>query len=143
MGNILCGVSVSVMADRVGKTYFVTGAASGLGMAVVSLLCSQGANAVVADLNLEGAKKVAAEHGPRAIGLKVDVTCEESVKSAIHATIDHFKGLHGVINCAGVPPAMTTVSRKNEPHCSKTFDFSVKLNLYGTFLCSAAGAAAM
>merc|ERR1712187_555222 len=50
---------------------------------------------------------------------------------------------NGVINCAGVGSAFTTIDKKLEPHSDKFFDFVTKINLNGTFYGSSEGAAAM
>merc|ERR1719316_2059202 len=68
---------------------------------------------------------------------------ETSVASAVEAVTTKFKGLHGVVNCAGMGMAMTTIDKKLEPHKSKVFDFIMKLNTYGTFYGSAHCASAM
>mmetsp|Transcript_35559 Transcript_35559/g.52993 ORF Transcript_35559/g.52993 Transcript_35559/m.52993 type:complete len:226 (-) Transcript_35559:324-1001(-) len=49
----------------------------------------------------------------------------------------------GVINCAGVGSAVTTIDKKLEAHSEKMWEFVVRINLYGTFFCSSEGAAAM
>merc|ERR1712113_451591 len=54
-----------------------------------------------------------------------------------------FGGLHGVVNCAGLGAAQTTIDKNLRPHKSSTFDFVVKLNVFGTFYGSAYGASAM
>jgi len=131
--------------SRAGKTYFVTGGASGLGRSTVELLFRQGANVVIADKNAEGAAALAAELGDtkRALAIEVNVMDEESVKTAFDRTVAHFGTLNGIINCAGTSAAVLTVNKKGEPHSTKSFDFIQKLNVYGTFFCSAIGAAAM
>merc|ERR1719247_3572906 len=68
---------------------------------------------------------------------------ETSVASAVEKISKKFGGLHGVINCAGLGMAMTTIDKQMKPHKSKVFDFIMKLNTYGTFYGSAYSAAAM
>ena len=128
--------------SRAGKTYLITGGASGLGLATVKLLHSQGANVAIVDKNTEGAD-VAKELGDRALFCETDVTSEESVASTVAQAVEKFGGLHGVVNCAGLGMAMTTIGRDLKPHQSAVFDFIMKLNLYGTFYCAAYGAQAM
>jgi len=131
-----------VAMSRAGKTYLITGGASGLGLATVKLLHSQGANVAIVDKNTEGAD-VAKELGDRALFCETDVTSEESVASTVAQAVERFGGLHGVVNCAGLGMAMTTLGKDLKPHQSAVFDFIMKLNLYGTFYCSAYGAQAM
>mmetsp|Transcript_43844 Transcript_43844/g.136499 ORF Transcript_43844/g.136499 Transcript_43844/m.136499 type:complete len:259 (+) Transcript_43844:59-835(+) len=129
--------------DRTGKTYFITGGASGLGLATAKLLVSQGANVVLGDKNAEDGKKAEAELGAKSLFVEVDVTDKSSVRAAVGAAVDKFKTLNGVVNCAGVGSAFTTVDKKLEPHNDRFFDFVCKINLYGTFYGSSEGAAAM
>merc|ERR1719247_384937 len=68
---------------------------------------------------------------------------ETSVASAVEKISKQFGGLHGVVNCAGMGMAMTTIDKQMKPHKSKVFDFVTKLNLYGTFYGSSYGASAM
>ena len=67
-----------------GRVALVTGAASGIGRAIAELLSSHGACVVVADLDGEGAEKVAAALGTeRALGIAADVSSEEQVGSDV------------------------------------------------------------
>jgi len=127
---------------RAGKTYFVTGGASGLGLATVKLLHAQGANVALADKDKKGAG-IAQELGDRALFCEVDVTQETSVASAVEQTVAKFGGLHGCVNCAGLGAAMTTIGKDLKPHKAGVFDFIMKLNTYGTFYGSAHCASAM
>eukprot|EP00929_Paragymnodinium_shiwhaense_P043535 TRINITY_DN22384_c0_g1_i1.p1 TRINITY_DN22384_c0_g1~~TRINITY_DN22384_c0_g1_i1.p1 ORF type:complete len:277 (-),score=75.98 TRINITY_DN22384_c0_g1_i1:162-938(-) len=129
--------------DRTGKTYFITGGASGLGLATAQVLLAQGANVCIGDKNVEEGKKVEKELGDKCLFVELDVTQKDSVKAGVSKTVERFKGLHGIVNCAGVGSAFTTVDKKGEPHNEKYWDFVVKINLYGTFYGSSEGAAAM
>ena len=74
------------MADRLrGRTIVVTGGASGIGAALATGFAAEGANAVIADLNLEAADALVAEiraSGGSASAMRVDVTDRESVQPA-------------------------------------------------------------
>lgn len=129
--------------SRAGKTYFITGGASGLGLSAARKLHSEGANVALADLNAKAGEAISAELGTRCLFIKTNMTIESSVKDAVDATVAKFGSLHGCLNSAGIGSAETTVSRKGTTHSSKKFDFVVKLNLYGTFYGSAYCAAAM
>ncbi|NBD26937.1 bifunctional aldolase/short-chain dehydrogenase [Paenibacillus glycinis] len=89
------------------KVAFITGGAGGIGSETARRLVSEGAHVVLADLNLEGAERVAGEinekHGEgRAIAVKMDVTSEEAVMAAIAATSLAYGGLDIVVNNAGL-----------------------------------------
>lgn len=89
------------------KTAFITGGAGGIGSATARRLVSEGAHVVLADLNLDGAEKVAAEinekYGPgRALAIKMDVTKEEEVQAAFDKTALAFGGVDIIVNNAGL-----------------------------------------
>jgi len=129
--------------SRTGKAYFITGGASGLGLATARLLISQGAGVAIGDKNVEDGKKCQKELGERCLFVELDVTDKSSVRAGVQATVEKVKSLNGIINCAGVGSAFTTIDKKMEPHNDKFFDFVTKINLYGTFYGSSEGAAAM
>ena len=69
------------MTDVAGKTAFVTGGASGLGFATAKALAAKGASLILADIDGAGAEAAAATlrgDGTNALGLRLDVTSEES-----------------------------------------------------------------
>ena len=93
-----------------GRIALVTGAASGIGRAIAERLVSEGACVIVADLDLEGAEKVAAELGTeRALAVFVDVSDEGSVDAAFEMAALRFGGLDLVVNNAGVAAAAALV----------------------------------
>jgi len=127
-----------------GKTFIVTGGASGLGEATVRMLHANGGNICIADMNEDRMKDLIAELGGSTTSVVVDVTSEESVENMLDHTLKAFPNtfLGGVINCAGVGMAMTTVNKAG-PHSMKVFDWVCKINLHGTFSVSAKAAAIM
>jgi len=127
---------------RAGKTYIVTGGASGLGLATVKRLHSEGANVAIIDKDKKG-EEIATELGKTAVFCETDMTNEDSVKGAVEKAVATFGGLHGIVNCAGMGMAMTTIGKDLAPHKSGVFDFIMKLNTYGTFWGSAYAASAM
>jgi len=86
---------------------FITGGAGGIGSETARRLASEGAHVVLADLNLEGAEKVAAEingkYGEnRALAVKMDVTSEEAVQAAYEQTALTYGGVDIIVNNAGL-----------------------------------------
>lgn len=77
-----------------GKSAIITGAAQGLGEAIVHRLASEGVDVVVADVNFENCEKVAGEviekYGTRAIAVKADVTQDADVEAMVKACVDSF-----------------------------------------------------
>ncbi|MFC0214559.1 bifunctional aldolase/short-chain dehydrogenase [Paenibacillus chartarius] len=89
------------------KIAFITGGAGGIGSETARRLVSEGAHVVLADLNLEGAQKVAdeinAKYGEnRALAVKVDVTSEELIKAAYAETAINYGGVDIIVNNAGL-----------------------------------------
>jgi rhamnulose-1-phosphate aldolase/alcohol dehydrogenase len=89
------------------KVAFITGGAGGIGSETARRLVSEGAHVVLADLNLEGAQKVAEEINAkfgenRAIAVKVDVTSEELIKAAYAETAIAYGGVDIIVNNAGL-----------------------------------------
>jgi len=113
-----------------GKTFIVTGGASGLGGATADLIVEKGGNVVIADLR--GADEKAAALGDKARGIECNVTSEEQVQAAVDLAVEAFGGLNGAINCAGVGGAQRTTSR-GTPYPLDQFKFIVEVNLIGTF----------
>jgi NAD(P)-dependent dehydrogenase (short-subunit alcohol dehydrogenase family) len=115
-----------------GKTFLVSGGASGLGGATSQLLASNGANVVIADINKEKGEALAAELGANVRFVECNITDEESVKNAVAIAISSFGALNGAINCAGIGVAEKTVG-KDGPHALASFKRVIEVNLIGTF----------
>lgn len=112
------------------KVAFVTGGAGGIGSETCRLLASQGAHVVLADLNLEGAEKVATEinqiYGEeRAIAVKMDVTSEDAVQAAYKRTALAFGGVDIIVNNAG----LATSSPFDETSLK---EWNLNMNVLGT-----------
>ena len=116
--------------DIKNKTFIVTGGASGLGLGTAQMIIENGGNAVLLDINSETGEKL--NVGENTLFIKTDVTSEEQVRNAIELAIETFGGLHGIINCAGVGPAMRVVG-KNGVHALDFFTKVININLVGTF----------
>ncbi|WP_406620807.1 bifunctional aldolase/short-chain dehydrogenase [Bacillus atrophaeus] len=89
------------------KVAFVTGGAGGIGSAACRRFVSEGAHVVVADLNVEGAQRIAGEinktYGEgRAMAVKMDVTKEEEVQQAFEQTALTYGGVDIIVNNAGL-----------------------------------------
>ena len=118
--------------DIRGNAFFVTGGGSGLGAATARRLAGAGAKVALADVDDEGARKLARELGEAAIVVRTDVTDEDSVEGALGDAAEAFGGLRGVVNCAGVGPAAKVLGRKGV-HPLEKFAQTVNVNLVGTF----------
>ncbi|RFP12416.1 3-hydroxyacyl-CoA dehydrogenase [Duganella sp. BJB488] len=111
------------------NVFIVTGGASGLGAATARMIVEQGGKVVLADVQVEPGEALAAEL--KAVFVKCDVTSEADGKAVVDAALA-LGTLRGLINCAGVAPAVKTVG-KDGPHPLDVFQRTVNINLVGTF----------
>ncbi|MYM40130.1 SDR family NAD(P)-dependent oxidoreductase [Duganella qianjiadongensis] len=111
------------------NVFIVTGGASGLGAATARMLVAQGGKVVLADVQAEAGQALAAELN--AVFVQCDVTSEADGQAVV-AAATALGTLRGLINCAGVAPAMKTVG-KDGPHPLELFQRTVNINLIGTF----------
>jgi NAD(P)-dependent dehydrogenase (short-subunit alcohol dehydrogenase family) len=117
--------------EIIGKSFIVTGAASGLGEATARMIVNRGGSVIIVDLNPAGAD-LAAELRPSAVFVATDVTQEADGLRAIDTAKTRFGAVHGLVNCAGIAPGERIVGRSG-PHSLDTFTRTVTVNLIGTF----------
>jgi NAD(P)-dependent dehydrogenase (short-subunit alcohol dehydrogenase family) len=87
-----------------GKVAFVTGGASGLGAAAAARFASEGARVAVADIDEDGARRVA-DGLPDGFAVPVDTADPASVQAAVRRTADHYGRIDVVFNNAGIAGA--------------------------------------
>ena len=91
------------------KVALVTGGGSGFGAGIVRKFVAEGAQVLVADLNLEGAQRVAAGRRAEAAAHRVDVSRKDDVLAMIDAAEAHFGPLDILVNNAGVSHLPTPI----------------------------------
>jgi 3-oxoacyl-[acyl-carrier protein] reductase len=88
-----------------GKVALVTGGAQGIGKAIAVRLAREGANVVVADINIDLAQSVLAEMkswGVSAVALKADVSNSQEVEELVKKVQERFPTLDILVNNAGI-----------------------------------------
>jgi len=96
------------METFVGKTAFVTGGASGIGLALARAFLAEGMNVMLADIEepaLTAALVSLSNHGPRVRGTVCDVSRRETLERAAADAMAAFGKVHVLCNNAGVSRA--------------------------------------
>lgn len=113
------------------KTYFVTGAASGIGVAATSILRAAGANVGACDRDRDGlTTRHASGDGNSAIALlPADVGEQHDVQDAVRACRERFGRIDGVLHFAAILD-----SHQIEELTPEIWDKVMAVNLRGTYL---------
>ncbi len=123
-----------------GHAALVTGGGSGLGEATARELARLGAKVAVLDVNIDNARRVAADIG--GVALACDITHTESLQLAI----DQAAAAHGpariLMNIAGIGSAKRVVAKDGSPAPLEDFAKVIQVNLIGTYNASRLFAAA-
>jgi NAD(P)-dependent dehydrogenase (short-subunit alcohol dehydrogenase family) len=107
----------------------VTGGGSGIGQATARVLAGRGAHVMVADINEDAARALAAEIG--AASVPVDVSDIDSVGAMVAACVERFGGLDWACNIAGISPA----PKPFVDHTPEEWHRTIAVNLDGVFFC--------
>ena len=116
--------------DIKGQAAIVTGAGSGLGAATAVCLAQAGAKVALLDINLDGARAVAAECGGLAIAC--DVTDADGAAAALAQAREKHGPARVLVNCAGIGPAKRIIGRDG-PMPLADFERVIRINLIGSF----------
>ncbi len=113
-----------------GKTVVITGAAQGIGRATAERFLSEGANAVISDINEERLRAAAAEIGTPDTLLSVvaDVSRKDQVEALIASAVERFGRIDVMVNNAGICPIVPFLDVTEE-----TYDRVLDVNLKGAF----------
>jgi galactitol 2-dehydrogenase len=118
-----------------GKAALITGAARGIGLAFARAYLAEGADVVVADINLAAARTAAADLGPKAHAVALDVTQQASIDAAFAEAVATMGKLDILINNAALFSAapIAEISRAD-------YDKLFAVNVAGTLFCMQAAA---
>ena len=90
------------MRQLSGKTAFITGGASGIGLALGRAFLREGMNVMLADIETDALDAAVLDLGGKAKGIHCDVADPGSIERAAQASFDAFGHVHVVCNNAGV-----------------------------------------
>ncbi|UZE09320.1 L-iditol 2-dehydrogenase [Pseudomonas sp. B21-053] len=121
-----------------GKSTLITGAARGIGRVFAHAYINEGATVAIADINLQQAQATAAELGPNAYAVEMDVTNQSSIDGAIAAVVAKVGKLDILINNAALfdLAPITDISRES-------YDRLFSINVAGTLFTLQAAARQM
>ncbi|WP_054707086.1 sorbitol-6-phosphate dehydrogenase [Bacillus sp. JCM 19041] len=121
--------------SQIEKTAVVAGGAQNLGEHISLRLSKEGYRVVVADLQEEKAKavaaKISAETGNDTLGIRFDTTNENDVANVMKLTVEAFGSLDLLVYNAGVAR-----STKIDSFTKEDWQLSLDVNLTGYFLCA-------
>ena len=118
-----------------GQTALITGAARGIGLAFARAYLAEGAEVAIADINLEAARAAAADLGPKAHAIALDVTRQASIDAAFGEAVDRMGKLDILVNNAALFSAapIAEITRSD-------YDRLFAVNVAGTLFCLQAAA---
>ncbi|HEV8193021.1 MAG TPA: 3-oxoacyl-ACP reductase FabG [Ktedonobacterales bacterium] len=122
------------MARFEDRVALVTGGARGIGAATVQRFAQEGARVAIADLEVEGCERLAAElraAGTEALPIDCDVSDAGQVQAMVDQVLERFGRLDILVNNAGI-------TRDNLLHkmTDDDWDRVIAVHLRGAFLCS-------
>jgi NAD(P)-dependent dehydrogenase (short-subunit alcohol dehydrogenase family) len=111
------------------KVVFLTGAANGIGRECALACAREGASVVVADIDLDQARKTTAELGAAAMAVECDVADGPSIEHAVTAALARFGRIDAVHNNAGI----STPSKPLDETSEDEWDRLLAVNLKSVF----------
>ena len=121
MTTAFADVSAAHLSDLLsltGRHAVVTGGAQGLGKAIAFRLAESGANVLIGDINRGRAQAAADEitqrYSVRALGVAMDVTDSESVRTGASAAAEGFGGIDIWVNNAGIFPSIPVLQTPDD-----------------------------
>jgi NAD(P)-dependent dehydrogenase (short-subunit alcohol dehydrogenase family) len=111
-----------------GKVAIVTGGSSGIGAAIARAYANEGADVVIADIDLAQAERLASEFGSKMSVARVDVTEVASIRSSVAGVMKSHGHIDILVNSAGV--VLKSNFLETEP---EQYDRVMAINLRGTY----------
>jgi 2-dehydro-3-deoxy-L-rhamnonate dehydrogenase (NAD+) len=115
--------------DLSGQTAIVTGAATGIGEAIARRLAGAGAIVAVVDLDLDGARAVAASLTGGSFAIRTDVALPEDVRGAVEQVLERTGRIDILVNNAGIAGKAAPIWEQTD----EDWQSNLAVNLTGVF----------
>ncbi len=116
------------MGRMSGKVALVSGGAEGIGGTLARMIVAEGGRVMIADLQVDKARALAADLGPDAAAVALDVRDLAAWDAAVAATVQRFGKLTTLCNVAGISEPGNTVDVDLD-----SWHRHIAINLTGTF----------
>jgi NAD(P)-dependent dehydrogenase (short-subunit alcohol dehydrogenase family) len=114
-----------------GRVAAITGGGRGIGRAMARALAAEGARVAVCDIDADTAAATAAELGPRALGLGVDVTDHAALVEFLETVEERLGPLDVMINNAGIMP-VTPLVAEDDASIARQHELNLAAVIVGT-----------
>ena len=108
------------------KTAVVTGAASGLGKAIVEKFLEEGSKVIIVDINEDAGRELSENLGSRTLAVSADVGDANSVENLQKSIFESFEKVDVVINNAGITHLPTPLDEVTEEDFDRVFRVNCK-----------------
>ena len=118
------------MKEFKGKTAFITGGASGLGLGIAQACAAEGMNVVIADLRqsvLDEAVEIFNKNNWPVLGIQLDTSKLDQYEKAVEEAKEKFGNIHLLINNAGI----TCTAGPLHEVTFKDIEIGINVNLWG------------
>jgi NAD(P)-dependent dehydrogenase (short-subunit alcohol dehydrogenase family) len=121
-----------------GKVALITGAGTGIGQATAILFAEEGADVVVANLELPEAEETVEairKMGRRAVAIAADISKPGEIQAMVGRAIDEFGGINILVNNAGLPAVPVPNAFEIKGKYIEAWDKVFEVNVRASFLC--------
>ncbi len=129
---------MNVSYDFSSEVAVITGAARGVGRALVAAFAAAGCKVVAADRDPGGLRETSRHHGDAVLAVTADVSTEEGADAIVGTAVREFGALSFCINNAAVAPHTSLLEET-----ARVWDAVYAVNSRGTFLMTQRAARAM
>lgn len=121
------------MGEFNGQVAIITGAASGIGLAIAHKLLAEGAKAALLDFNEDGLQKEFGKMAESTQLIGIDITSEKKVQVAIEQVRRHFGRIDILVNCVGITGTTNIKSHEvSSENLQRVFEVNFMSSFYTT-----------